>query len=143
MERHDKVQRLQQHSSPVFSLHPSPLLGSSLPDNWESQSTESLWLTAWSQTPLHTREGQGQAPGAGEEKPLHYQESDAAGPHTPVTPGHPNVASFCAHAQGCTTKPAETKSNNTQTSSHSNVTCTTRYPKVQLLESMTIYCIWR
>ena len=110
-------------------------MGSSLPGNWVSQSTEFLWLTAWSQTPLHTQEGQGQAPGAGEEKPLCYQGSDAAGPHTPVTPGHPNVASFCTHAQGCTTKPAEMKSNDMQTNSHSNTMCTTSHPNWYKLNS--------
>lgn len=107
------------------SLTLSPRLRSSSPDSLVSRSTEFPWLTAWSQTLLHTQEGQGQAPGAGEEKPLCYQGSDAAGPHTPVTPGHPNVASFCAHAQGCTTKPAETKSTDMQTSSHIYLMCTT------------------
>lgn len=105
--------------------HSSPLVRSSLPGSWVLQSTEFLWLTAWSQTLLHTQEGQGQAPGAGEEKPLCCQGSDAAGLHIPVTPGHPNAASFCAHAQGCTTKPAETKSNSMQVNSHSSMTYVT------------------
>lgn len=118
----------KRQCSPLTS---SPLVGSSLPDSQAWQSTVFQWLTAWSQTRLHTQEGQGQAPGAGEEKPLCYQGSDAAG-HTPVTPGHPNVASFCAHAQGCTIKSAETTSNNMQTNSCSSTMCTNLGPATQI-----------
>lgn len=94
------------HPSPLI---PTPSSGSSLPGSWVPLSIEFLQLTAWSQTLLHTQEGRGQVPGAGEEKPLCFQESFAAGLHTPVTPGHPNVASFCTHAQECTTKPVKSK----------------------------------
>lgn len=74
----------------------------SSPDSWEWRSTECPWLTAWSQPRPHTQEGQGRARGAGEERPLCYQGSASAEPRTPVTPGHPNAASFCTHARGCT-----------------------------------------